>query len=220
VVPGRVIIVVLGKQGAGKGTQCRRLAESLGIPHVSTGDILRAAIRDRSPLGLEVEGVLAAGQLVNDELVGRLVTERFAEADAQRGALLDGYPRNAAQATLLESILGDDGIKLVLDLEVPSALVAERLSARRVCQECGAIYRDTDIEAISGTCANCGGDVVQRPDDTPEAIMARLATYERDTAPLLSFYRDRGLLVTVDGNQEMDAVTGDILAVVAERDLS
>ncbi len=212
---GRVIIVVLGKQGAGKGTQCKRLADSLGIPHVSTGDILRAAVRDKTPLGLEVEGILAAGQLVNDELVGRLVSERFAEADAQGGALLDGYPRNAAQAAMLEEILGDDGIKLVLSLDVANELVAERLSARRVCQECGAIYRDTDIEAISGTCEKCGGDVVQRDDDQPAAILARLATYERDTAPLLDFYAARGLLVHVDGAQLADEVTADIMDVVS-----
>jgi len=216
---GRVIIVVLGKQGAGKGTQCKRLAQSLAIPHVSTGDILRAAVRDKTPLGLEVEGILAAGGLVNDELVGRLVRERFTEADAQGGALLDGYPRNAAQAALLEEILGDDGIKLVLNLDVPSELVAERLSARRVCQECGAIYRDSDIEAISGTCANCGGDVVQRADDQPEAILKRLATYESDTAPLLTFYDDRGLLVHVDGGGEPDDVTAAINAVLRERGL-
>ncbi len=212
---GRVIIVVLGKQGAGKGTQCKRLADSLGIPHVSTGDILRAAVRDKTPLGLEVEGILAAGQLVNDELVGRLVSERFAEADAQGGALLDGYPRNAAQAAMLAEILGDDGIKLVLSLDVANELVAERLSARRVCQECGAIYRDTDIEAISGTCEKCGGDVVQRDDDQPAAILARLATYERDTAPLLDFYAARGLLVHVDGAQLADEVTADIMDVVS-----
>ena len=217
---GRVIIVVLGKQGAGKGTQCKRLAQSLAIPHVSTGDILRAAVRDQTPLGREVEGILAAGGLVNDELVGRLVRERFTEADAQGGALLDGYPRNAAQAALLEEILGDDGIKLVLNLDVPSELVAERLSARRVCQECGAIYRDSDIEAISGTCATCGGDVVQRADDQPEAILKRLATYESDTAPLLTFYDDRGLLVHVNGGGEPDDVTAAINAVLSERGLA
>ena len=217
---GRIIIVVLGKQGAGKGTQCKLLAESLAIPHVSTGDILRAAVRDKTPLGLEVEGILASGQLVNDELVGRLVRERFTEADAQRGALLDGYPRNQAQAALLEEILGDDGIKLVLSLDVDNELVAQRLSTRRVCQECGAIYRDTDIEAVSGTCDKCGRDVIQRADDTPAAILQRLATYETDTAPLLDFYNERSLLVHVDGSQAPHEVTADIMNVVHERGLA
>jgi len=115
---------------------------------------------------------------------------------------------------------GDDGIKLCIDLDVPSALVAERLSSRRVCQECGAIYRDSDIEAISGTCATCGGDVIQRADDQPDAILKRLATYERDTAPLLAFYDERGLLERVDGNQAPDEVTAAIMSVVTERGLA
>ncbi len=219
-MPARVIVVVLGKQGAGKGTQCRRLAQHLGVPHVSTGDILRAAVRDATPVGLEVASILAAGQLVSDELVNRLVEARFADADAARGALLDGYPRTEGQARALDEILGADGVKLCINLDVANALVAARLSSRRVCQECGAIYRDTDIEAISGTCSNCGGDVVQRADDMPEAIMQRLEVYERDTAPLLSFYEERGLLVRVEGDQDPQEVTADILEVLAERGLA
>jgi adenylate kinase len=216
-MPPRVIVVVLGKQGAGKGTQCKRLAQHLGIPHVSTGDILRAAVRDQTAIGLEVASILEAGQLVSDELVNRLVEERFKEPDAQGGALLDGFPRTDAQAEALDAILGEDGVKVCVNLDVPSALVAERLSSRRVCQECGAIYRDTDVEAISGTCTNCGGDVVQRADDMPEAIIKRLEAYERDTAPLLTFYEARGLLVRVDGDQDPQEVTADILDVLADR---
>lgn len=216
----RVIIVVLGKQGAGKGTQCKRLAQHLGIPHVSTGDILRAAVRDKTQIGLEVASILEAGQLVSDDLVNRLVTERFAEPDAAGGALLDGFPRTDAQAETLDQILGDDGVKICINLDVPNALVAGRLSSRRVCQECGAIYRDSDIEAISGTCTNCGGDVVQRADDLPEAIAKRLEVYERDTAPLLSFYDARGLLVRVDGDQDPQEVTAEILDILAERGIA
>lgn len=215
----RVIVVVLGKQGAGKGTQCKRLAQHLNVPHVSTGDILRAAVRDRTPIGLEVASILEAGQLVSDELVNRLVEHRFTEADAQRGALLDGFPRTLAQAEALERILGDDGIKLCINLDVPTELVASRLSARRVCQECGTIYRDTDPAAVSGTCEKCGGDVIQRADDRPEAIAKRLEAYERDTAPLLDFYGERGLLVTVAGDRSPDEVAAAIEAVVAERGL-
>ena len=216
----RVIIVVLGKQGAGKGTQCKRLAQHLGIPHVSTGDILRAAVRDKTQIGLEVASILEAGQLVSDDLVNRLVRERFAEPDAAGGALLDGFPRTDAQAETLDQILGDDGVKICINLDIPNALVAERLSSRRVCQECGAIYRDSDIEAISGTCTNCGGDVVQRADDMPEAIVKRLEVYERDTAPLLSFYDARGLLVRVDGDQDPQEVTAEILDILAERGIA
>jgi adenylate kinase len=216
----RVIIVVLGKQGAGKGTQCKRLAQHLGVPHVSTGDILRGAVRDKTQIGLEVASILEAGQLVSDDLVNRLVKERFAEPDAAGGALLDGFPRTAAQAQALDAILGEDGVKICVNLDVSNALVAERLSSRRVCQECGAIYRDSDIEAISGTCTNCGGDVVQRADDMPEAIIKRLEVYERDTAPLLSFYEARGLLVRVDGDQDPQDVTAEILDVLADRGIA
>ena len=216
----RLNIVVLGKQGAGKGTQCKRLAEAYAIPHVSTGDILRAAVKAGTPLGHEVAAIMDAGALVSDDLVIRLVDERFKEPDAKGGALLDGFPRTLAQAQALESLLGEDGIKLCINLEVSVALVTERLSSRRVCQECGNIYKDTDIEAISGTCSNCGGDVIQRNDDKPEAIATRLEAYERDTEPLLAFYKERGLLVVVDGSTSPDEVTLALKAAIAERGLA
>lgn len=216
----RLNLVILGKQGAGKGTQCKRLSEHYAIPHVSTGDILRAAVKSQSPLGLEVASVMDAGALVSDDLVIRLVDERFVQSDAQGGALLDGFPRTIAQAEALEALLGDDGIKLCINLDVATDLVIERLSSRRVCQECGAIYRDTDVEAISGTCSNCGGDVIQRKDDQPDAIAKRLELYERDTAPLLEFYSSRGLLVTVDGDQSPDEVTRALEELVHERGLA
>jgi len=210
-------LLVLGKQGAGKGTQCKRLSATYAIPHVATGDMLRAAVKAQSPLGLQVESILTSGGLVSDDLVNSLIAERLLEDDAKNGILLDGFPRTLGQATALDELLGADGVSLVIDLDVPIELVTERLSARRVCQECGAIYRDTDIAAISGTCENCGGDVIQRDDDRPEAIRKRLETYERDTAPLLSFYAQRGLLVTVDGSLDPDSVTASIEAVIAER---
>ena len=215
----RLNLVILGKQGAGKGTQCKRLSQTYAIPHISTGDILRAAVKAKSPLGLEVASVLDSGGLVSDDLVVKLVEERFREPDAVTGGLLDGFPRTIGQAEALERLLGDDGIKLCINLDVPIELVTQRLSSRRVCQECGAIYRESDIEAISGTCSACGGDVIQRADDQPAAIRKRLEAYERDTAPLLEFYRERGLLVTVDGSKEPDEVTDAIEAVVRERGL-
>jgi adenylate kinase len=215
----RLILVVLGKQGAGKGTQCARLAERYGIPHVSTGDILRAAIKAGSPLGREVQSVMDAGELVSDTLIVRLVNERLSQSDATSGALLDGCTRTLGQAEALEHELGADGLALVINLDVPTELVTQRLSARRVCQECGAIYRDSDIAAVSGTCESCGGDVIQRADDTPDAIRQRLEAYERDTAPLLDFYRDRDLLVSIDGTKSVDDVTAAIDAVLVERGL-
>ena len=210
-------LVVLGKQGAGKGTQCDRLAEIYHLPHVSTGDMLRAAVKAGSPLGHEVEAVLAAGALVGDELVIRLVEDRFAAPDAADGALLDGFPRNLAQAEALEDLLGPGGVSLCVNLDVPIERVAARLSARRVCQDCGTIYRDTDPSGTSGVCAKCGGRVVQRDDDQPEAIRRRLETYERDTAPLLDFYRARGVLVNVDGDREPDEVTAALVAAIGDR---
>ena len=216
----RLNLIVLGKQGAGKGTQSIVLAEKYGVPHVSTGDILRNAVAARSELGKQVESILHAGDLVRDDLVNQLVRERFKEADAQKGVVLDGFPRTIGQAEALEEMLGDDGIKLCINLDVPTELVTQRLSSRRVCQECGTTYKDTDVEAISGTCSACGGDVIQRADDYPDAIRKRLETYERDTEPLLSFYGARGLLVTVNGDQRPNEVTDEIMRVVHERGLA
>lgn len=219
-MPARLNLVVLGKQGAGKGTQCKRLSELYGIPHVSTGDILRAAVKAKSPLGLRVAAILDAGTLVSDDLVNELVKERLSQSDAQAGVLLDGYPRTHDQAEALEEMLGDGGVKLCINLEVPVELVTQRLSSRRVCQECGNIYKDTDIEAISGTCSNCGGDVIQRNDDKPEAIKKRLEAYEKDTEPLLAFYQKRGVLVVVDGDQSLDDVTKAITTLVHDKGLA
>ncbi|MFI5034673.1 MAG: adenylate kinase [Acidimicrobiales bacterium] len=213
-------LVVLGKQGAGKGTQCDRLGARYAIPHVSTGDMLRAAVQAGTALGREVAARLEAGVLVSDALVIRLVEERFADPDAAAGALLDGFPRNAAQAEALEELLGIAGVSLCVNLEIANERATARLSSRRVCQDCGTIYRDTDPAAVSGVCAKCGGHVVQRADDQPEAIRRRLETYERDTAPLLDFYRERGVLVTVDGDRAPDEVTASIVAALGARGLA
>ena len=182
--------------------------------------MLRNAVKVENELGKKVASILEAGELVSDDIVNQLVEERFKQPDAQHGVLLDGFPRTIGQAEALEAMLGDDGIKLCINLDVPIELVTERLSSRRVCQECGTTYKDTDIEAISGTCSNCGGDVIQRTDDYPEAIRTRLENYERDTEPLLSFYASRGLLVTVDGDQSPEDVTNEIMRVVHERGLA
>ena len=207
---GQLNLVLLGKQGAGKGTQSLRLCERYGLAHISTGDILRAAVAGDTPLGREVKSVLDAGLLVSDELVNKLVEDRYKEPDVAIGGVLDGFPRTTGQAEALEALLGNDGIKLVINIDLPNELVMQRLTSRRVCQECGTIYKDTDVAAISGTCEVCGGDVIQRSDDKPEAIEKRLAMFERDTRPLLAFYESRGLLVTVDGDQTPDEVTTDI----------
>jgi adenylate kinase len=213
-------MVFLGKQGSGKGTQCARISLARGLPHISTGEILRQAVKDESPLGREVKEVMEAGHLVPDDLIMGLIAERLEQPDAARGALLDGCTRTRGQAEALEGLLGEDGVSIAINLDVPTELVVKRLSSRRVCQECGTIYTDADPSAISGTCENCGGDVIQRPDDTPEAIRVRLAAYERDTAPLLTFYEERKLLVTINGDQDVDAVTLAIDDALAQRGLT
>ncbi|MCU1363582.1 MAG: adenylate kinase [Acidimicrobiaceae bacterium] len=210
-------LVVLGKQGAGKGTQSQLLCERYGLIHISTGDILRAAVQNGTALGRQVKSILDAGQLVSDDLVNQLVEDRLSEPDAEPGAVLDGFPRNIGQAQALERILGDGGVKLCVYIDLPNELVLQRLSSRRVCQECGTTYVDTDIAAISGTCEVCGGDVVQRSDDRPEAIQQRLETFERDTFPLLSFYEQRNLLVKVNGDQSVEKVANDIDELIAGR---
>ena len=218
-MPKRLNLVIVGKQGAGKGTQCERLSARYSIPHVSTGDILRSAIQVDSSLGRSVASILDAGALVPDDVVIKLVEDRLEELDARGGALLDGFPRTIAQAEALEDLLGDDGIKLCINLEVPTELATQRLSTRRVCQECGSIYKETDVEAISGTCSKCGGDVIQRADDYPDAIRQRLEAYVSSTEPLLAFYEARGLLVTVNGDQKPDDVTVAIQSEISLRGL-
>ncbi len=213
-------LVLLGKQGAGKGTQSQRLCATFGLVHISTGDILRAAVAAGSALGREVAAVLDAGALVSDDLVNELVRERFAQPDAVHGGLLDGFPRTIPQARALDEILGENGVSLVINLELPDERVLERLPSRRVCQECGTIYSDVDISAVSGTCEVCGGDVIQRSDDQPEAITRRLEMFRRDTVPLIDFYRDRSLLVTVDGDAPPDDVTAALESVGRNRGLA
>jgi adenylate kinase len=211
---GQLNLVVLGKQGAGKGTQSQRLCDLHGLAHISTGDMLRAAVQAGTPLGREVQSVLDSGQLVSDDLVNQLVADRFQEPDAAKGAVLDGFPRTTFQAQALEQLLGEGGIKLCISIEIANDLVIQRLSSRRVCQECGTSYKDTDVAAISGTCEVCGGD------DKPEAIQKRLETFDRDTLPLLSFYESRGNLVKVNGDQLVEKVAADIDGLMHGRGLA
>jgi adenylate kinase len=213
-------LVVLGKQGAGKGTQSQLLCEKYGLAHISTGDILRAAVQAGSSLGLEVKSILDSGGLVSDDLVNKLVEDRFKEDDAAKGGVLDGFPRNIGQAQALDEILGEQGVTLCILIDLANDLVLQRLSSRRVCQECGTTYKDTDPAAISGTCEVCGGDVVQRSDDQPEAIQKRLETFERETTPLLSFYEKKGILETVNGDESVDEVASAIESVLKSRGLA
>lgn len=199
-VPG-VRLVILGRQGAGKGTQCMRLARHYVVPHVSTGDIFRASVKAGSAFGLQADEYMRAGKLVPDEIVVGVVRERLCQRDARaRGFILDGFPRTAAQAEALDDMLDYEGIPLdlTIDLEIAEEDALARLAARRVCSTCATIYSTTRPPAIDWTCDNCGGEVVQRPDDTEEAIRKRLADYNELTTPLIAWYADRDNLVKVE----------------------
>ena len=210
-----VRLLVLGKQGAGKGTQAVRIARHYGVPHISTGDMFRAAAAARTPFGLKAKEFMKRGELVPDDIVIGVVAERLAKDDAvDDGFILDGFPRTRMQAEELQRLLGPGGLDAAVDIDVATDVVLRRLSGRRVCRTCGATYHVDKPPRIKWLCDRDGGDVEQREDDKPEAIQRRLELYERETGPLLDFYEGLGLLVTVDGVGELDEVAGRILDAV------
>ncbi|MEA3056727.1 MAG: adenylate kinase [Actinomycetota bacterium] len=198
-------VIVLGRQGAGKGTQCARLATQLGVPHISTGDLFRAAIAADTPLGQRAKTFVDRGALVPDELVLDVVAAHLGGTVARRaGYLLDGFPRTLAQGQALFEVLGAGAADLAVEIDVRTDDVLPRLSARRVCRDCGAVTSAPDAEEI--TCPQCSGIAARRDDDTEEAIARRLALYDEQSAPLLVWLADQGLLVTVDGTGAPDDV--------------
>jgi adenylate kinase len=206
VIPGARLII-LGRQGAGKGTQCVRLSRHYVVPHISTGDMLRAAAREGSELGLMAKQIMDEGGLVGDEVMIGLVDERLRKPDADsRGYILDGFPRTVAQAQALARITSDKPIHVVIDLDVPREIVLERLSSRRVCRDCGTNYTAASDERKMWICDVCGGDVEQRADDTPDAVNRRLDLYETQTAPLIMHYSKMGELAVVNGVGHPDHV--------------
>jgi adenylate kinase len=210
--------VVLGKQGAGKGTQCVRLSHHYVVPHVSTGDMLRAAVKQGTPLGLKAKDVMDRGELLGDDLIMEMVADRLGESDVRaRGFILDGCPRTVAQAELLAALLAPYDLDLTIDIEINTSQVLRRLAARRVCIDCGANYSLSAPPLINWTCDVCGGEVVQREDDTEEAIKRRLELYERQTAPLIEWYRERDQLATVPGTGSPDAVTRRTVKVIEQQ---
>jgi adenylate kinase len=199
VIPG-ARLVILGRQGAGKGTQCVRLSRHYVVPHISTGDMLRAAVREGTELGRMAKEIMDAGGLVSDEIMIGIVEERLAKPDADtRGYILDGFPRTVAQAEALDAITAPKPIHVVIDLDVPREIVLERISARRVCRDCGTNYTGTGTEPSPWICDVCGGDVQQRADDTPDAVNRRLDLYETQTAPLIEYYNSRAALAVING---------------------
>ncbi|HXG51051.1 MAG TPA: adenylate kinase [candidate division Zixibacteria bacterium] len=195
-------VVLLGPPGAGKGTQAKLLRERYEACQVSTGDILRNAVAQQTPLGKEAARHLERGTLVPDDVIVELVAERLAESDCAKGFILDGFPRTIPQAQSLDAMLGRMGrdLQCVLSIRVPREVIIERLAGRRTCRRCGALYHVTfDPPARPGVCDRCGGELYQREDDREETIARRLEVYDKQTAPLIGYYRERGLLRELDG---------------------
>jgi adenylate kinase len=206
---------MLGRQGAGKGTQCTRLSRHYVVPHISTGEMLRAAVKEGTELGRKAAEIMNEGGLVPDDVMIGIVDERLDHDDTtRRGYVLDGFPRTVPQAKALADITDSRPLNLVIDLDVPQEVVLRRLAGRRVCADCGANYSVDKPPRYDCVCDNCGGEVEQREDDTPAAIEKRLAEYERETAPLIDWYRDLGLLEVVDGQGSANDVTQRLFAVV------
>ena len=206
-------LILLGAPGAGKGTQAEILCKKLGIPSISTGNILRAAIKDGTPTGLKAKSYIDAGKLVPDEVIIGIVNERLSQDDCAKGYILDGVPRTIAQAEALEKA----GIQFdaVVSIEISEDEILRRMSGRRVCEACGSSY---NVEAlpprVEGICDNCGGKLIQRKDDTPETVRERLKVYHTETEPLVGFYAQRGLLKSVAVNGTKEATAQAILAVL------
>ena len=206
-------LILLGAPGAGKGTQADILCEKLDIPTISTGNILRAAVKNGTPTGLKAKAFMDAGQLVPDEVIIGIISERLEEPDCAKGYILDGVPRTIAQAEALEKagIVFDS----VVSLEVSDETIMERMSGRRVCPDCGASYHVVAVPPKSeGVCDKCGGKLIQRKDDAPETVKSRLEVYHKETEPLKAFYAERGLLKTVENQPTVEAISQAILRVL------
>lgn len=213
-------IVLLGGPGAGKGTQAERLAENLGIPQVSTGDLFRENLKKETELGLLAKQYMDRGELVPDEVTVAMVRERLSRPDAAEGAILDGFPRTIAQAEALEELLADLGADLcvVPYIKVPQDVLLKRLAGRWTCRSCGAMYHEIfNPPQEPGVCDRCGGELYQRPDDTPETQKHRIEVYFEQTAPLIDYYRQKGLLVEVDGRQGIEEIQADLLEITEEQ---
>ncbi len=215
-------LVLLGKQGAGKGTQAARLADHFQVAHLSTGELFRAAKKQGTPFGLEAAAFMDRGELVPDEIVVGVVAERIGAGrfDPELGFVLDGFPRTLAQAQDLDRILGSHHVDVAIDLDVPTDIVLERIAGRRVCENCGTNYHVTMPPKQEWICDNCGGSVVQRADDTEQAVIRRLELYEKETRPIISYYAQRDQLAVVDGQGDSDDVFTRLTKAVEARSIA
>jgi len=206
-------ILFMGPPGAGKGTQAERITASYGIPHISTGDAFRLAMKQGTPLGLQAKSFVDQGLLVPDEVTNGIVRERLAAPDCESGFLLDGFPRTIAQANALDEMLAEMGRKIdhVINLKVDRSLLLARLTGRRICKSCGSTYHVLfNPPKQEGVCDKCGGELYQRSDDTEEKVGTRLDEYTSKTAPLLAYYADKNLLFELNGEKDIEQVTADI----------
>jgi adenylate kinase len=215
----RLAIIMLGPPGAGKGTQARTIGEALKWPHISTGDMLREALKSRTELGKKAQEFMETGALVPDELVDAIVVERLGRADSRDGFILDGYPRTIPQAEFLRSRLDKDGTRiLTLGIEVEDGILIERLSSRWTCPKCGKMFNARlDSSKINGHCDVCGAALVQRKDDTSEVISERLHVYHKTTEPLIRYYQEQGAYVMVNGDRPVDEVFDTIIGIIKGR---
>ena len=212
-------IIMLGAPGAGKGTQAKMIAEKCGIPHISTGDIFRANIKNGTELGAKAKEYMDKGRLVPDELVCDLVVDRIQQADCEKGYILDGFPRTIPQAEALENALNaiEQKLDYAIDIDVPDENIINRMSGRRACVGCGATYHVLfNPTKVEGKCDVCGESLILRDDDKPETVKKRLDVYHTQTQPLIDFYTERKVLVEVDGTQSMDKVFDDIMKILGE----
>lgn len=212
-------IIMLGAPGAGKGTQAKMIAEKCGIPHISTGDIFRANIKNGTELGAKAKEYMDKGLLVPDELVCDLVVDRIQQADCEKGYILDGFPRTIPQAEALETALNaiEQKLDYAIDIDVPDENIINRMSGRRACVGCGATYHVVfNPTKVEGKCDVCGESLILRDDDKPETVKKRLDVYHTQTQPLIDFYSARKVLVEVDGTQSMDKVFEDIMKILGE----
>jgi adenylate kinase len=206
-------ILFMGPPGAGKGTQAERITREFNIPHISTGDAFRLAMKQGTPMGLKAKEYVDQGLLVPDEITNGIVRDRLAEPDCKQGFLLDGFPRTLAQARALDEMLGEMGRKIdhVINLKVDRGLLLARLTGRRICKSCGSTYHVMfNPPTQEGICDKCGGELYQRSDDTEEKVGTRLDEYTSKTAPLLDYYSSKGLLREVNGEKDIDTVTTEI----------
>lgn len=212
-------LILLGPPGAGKGTQAQRLVEKYGIPQLSTGDMLRAAVQAGTEIGRKAKAVMDAGNLVSDDIVNAIVSERIDQPDCDNGFILDGYPRTLGQADATERMLAEKGkgLTAVIEIKVDDAALVDRIAGRYTCARCGAGYHDTNLKPQhEGVCDKCGStEFKRRPDDNAETVQTRLQAYYKETSPLVGYYYAKGKLVTVDGMAPIDDVTGEIEAILS-----